>query len=81
MTVAHSLQCLQQKVSWETLDSKLVKKKKKREIVDLLDREMVNPSKRFRSEGSKAHLERDRARKRIIWKTSKCALKKEKRRL
>jgi hypothetical protein len=66
MTVAHSLQCLQQKVSLGTLDSKLVKKKKKREIVDLLDREMVNPSKRFRSEGSKVQLERDRARKRIV---------------
>jgi len=79
MIVAHSLECLQQKVSWGTLDSKLIKKKKKQEIVDLLDREMVNPSKRFRNEGSKANLERDRVRKCIVWKMSKCALRKEKR--
>jgi hypothetical protein len=43
-----------------TLDRKLVKKKKKRKVVDLLDQEMINLFKSVRSEGLKTHLERNR---------------------
>jgi hypothetical protein len=57
MIISSSLKCLQQKVLYEILYSKLIKKKWW-DIVDSPDQEMVNLSKSVKSEGLKALLER-----------------------
>lgn len=44
MTIVPSLQCLQQKVSWETLDSKLCKKEKEMRDNRLTKSRNDNPS-------------------------------------
>jgi hypothetical protein len=56
MIISSSLKCLQQKVLYEILYSKLIKKKWW-DIVDSPDQEMVNLSKSVKSEGLKALLE------------------------